>query len=119
MIDLKPYFDAARTADDEVQRVMNEMHTAFNEGTEDGKQKALDLRPSLDEVQQKADEANKLYISMRNAANVSSDAAKNFVPVPETNQEEIEKIALKRADFLALDAAARMKFIQGGGKVTE
>jgi hypothetical protein len=119
-IDLKPYFDSARSADDEVQRVMAEMNAAFGEGTPEGKQKALDQRPALDAAKQAAEAANALYVSMRDASSVSSGVARNFVPVQGT---EVGGAALpsemKRGDFLALQADERMKFIKGGGKVVD
>lgn len=119
-IDLKPYFDSAQAADEEVQRIMNEMQAAFEQGTEDGKQAALDLRPSLDEAKTKASDANALYISMRDAAATSSSAAKQFVPVNDT--AELSPAAgkmLSREAFIALDAAGRMKFIKDGGTVVD
>ena len=119
MLDLKPYFDAARAADDEVQRIMNEMNAAFLEGTEESNQKALDLRPTLDEAKKKAEDANALYLSMRNAANVSDGVAKNFVPVSDGSLPADQAREMKRGDFLALDAAGRMKFIKDGGKVVD
>lgn len=119
MIDLKPYFDAARAADEDVQRIMNEVHAHFEEGTEEGKQAALDLRPTLDEAKAKAEEANKLYLSMRDAAAVDSHAAKEFVPVSDNLPQVENKREMKRRDFLALDASARMQFIQGGGAVLD
>lgn len=119
-IDLKPYFDSAQAADEEVQRIMNEMHSAFEQGTEEGKQAALDLRPSLDEAKTKAADANALYISMRDAAATSSSAAKQFVPV--NDKAELSPAAgksLSREAFSALDAAARMQFIKAGGTVVD
>lgn len=119
MIDLKPYFDAAKAADEEVYRIMNEIHEHFNNGTEDGKQAALELRPTLDEAKAKADEANRLYISMRDAAANDSNAAREFVPVSDNLPQVDNKREMKREEFLALDASARMEFIKGGGIVLD
>jgi hypothetical protein len=120
-IDLKPYFDAAQKADEDVQRLMADMHASFNDGTEEGKAKALEMRPQLDAAKDKAVEANKLYISMRNAGNVGNEAARNFVPVVDTaaGEQEADKKEMKRADFELLDAKARMAHIQGGGTVVD
>lgn len=121
-VDLKPYFDAARTADDEVQRIMADMNAAFTEGTDEGKQRALDLRPALDAAKAKAQEANDLYISMRNASAQSGTAAREFVPVsnPDNlsggNQPQRE---MARNSFLALSAAEQMKFVKDGGSVVD
>jgi hypothetical protein len=122
-IDLKPYFESARAASDEVQRVMAEMNAAFSDGTDEGKQKALDLRPALDAAQKAAEEANALYISMRNASSETQDAAKNFVPAsmtrPEVGAAASAVKEMTRAEFTALDGAARMAFIRNGGKVID
>ena len=119
-IDLKPYFDSAQAADEEVQRIMNQMNAAFEKGTEEGKQEALDLRPALDEAKTKAADANTLYISMRDAASASSAAAKQFVPVnDQAAQNPGAGKSLTRDVFTALDAAARMKFIKDGGTLVD
>lgn len=119
MIDLKPYFDAARAADENVQKIMNDIHAHFEKGTDEGKQAALDLRPTLDEAKAKADEANKLYLSMRDAAAIDSKAAKDFVPANKDLSQVDNKREMKREEFLALDASARMEFIRGGGAVLD
>lgn len=118
-VDLKPYFDAARAADDEVQRIMGEMNAAFTEGTEDGKAKALELRPKLDEAKKKAEAANQLYLSMRDAASTSDGVAKNFIPAAEGAAQEGKSPSKTRAEFFAMNAAERMKFVKNGGKVVD
>jgi hypothetical protein len=119
-IDLKPYFDNAQKADEEVQRILNEMNAAFNDGTEEGRAKALELRPSLDEAKEKGKAANDLYISMRAAEQHTDGAAKQFVPVEDVSASAApEAKEMKREDFIALDSPARMKFIKGGGKVID
>ena len=117
-IDLKPYFDTAQKADEEVQRIMTEMHASFNGGTEEGQAKALEMRPQLDAAKSKAQAANDLYISMRNAAATSNNVARNYVPVAD-NLDDDPKAAkeMKRQDFEALDTEARMAFIKAGGKL--
>lgn len=118
MIDLKPYYDAARAADEEVQRIMDEMNAAFLEGTDEGKQRALDLRPALDEAKKSAKDANDLYLSLREAASQGSGAAREFVPVAENLGGQHAK-EMKRKEFLALEASARMKYIKAGGLVLD
>jgi hypothetical protein len=120
MPNLKPYYDAALAADAEVKRILNEMDTLFNDGTEDGKTKALELRPALDEAKNKAEQANKLYVSMRDASLENDNAAALFTspadPAAKSDQEQHPKV-IKRAEFDALDVAARMAFMKSGGKV--
>lgn len=123
MPNLKPYYDAALTADAEVKRVLNEMDTLFNDGTEDGKKKALELRPALDEAKNQAEQANQLYVSMRDASLVNDNAAALFTapvdPAAQSDQHAEGAKVINRAGFKALDPAARMAFIKAGGKVVE
>lgn len=119
MIDLKPYYDAARAADEEVQRIMDEMNAAFLEGSDEGKQRALDLRPALDEAKKSAKDANDLYLSLREAASQGSGAAREFVPVAAENLGGQQAKEMKRKEFLSLDASARMKYIKAGGLVLD
>ena len=121
-MDLKPYFDSARAADDEVQRVMAEMNTAFTDGTDAGKTKALELRPSLDAAKKKALEDNELYISMRNAVSVSDGVAKKFVPVNEAAAEIVKGAkpkTIKRQEYDAMSLVDRSNFIRDGGTVED
>ena len=116
-VNLKPYFDAAQTASDEVQRIMDEMDAAFSDGTPEGKTKALELRPTLDEAKVKAADANQLYVSMRDASGVSLSMAKHFVPADPDAVPGSEPKSMERAEFVKLDAEAQMKFMVDGGRV--
>ena len=122
MQNLKPYYDAALAADTEVKRIAQEIDTHFSDGTEDGKKKALELRPALDEAKSKAEQANTLYVSMRDASLVNDNAAALFTapvdPAAQNDQAEQPKV-MKRIEFNALSASARMAFIKSGGKVED
>ena len=123
MPNLKPVYDAALKADEEVKRILIEMDAAFAEGTEEGKLKALELRPALDEAKTKAEEANRLYASMRDASLVNDSMASLFsVPADSANTEEDQSTqpkSMKRNEFHALGPAARMTFMKAGGKVED
>lgn len=120
MLDLKPCFDAARAASDAVTVILTEMKTAFDEGTEEGKLKALELRPVLDEAKIKADEANQLYVSMRDAASATDNAAKLFVPVASAENPSAKNAKEMTLDaFQSLKPADRMAYIKDGGKIIE
>jgi hypothetical protein len=123
MPNLKPMYDAALAADAEVKRILNEMDAAFNEGTEESKQKAIELRPALDEAKAKAEEANKLYASMRDASLVNDNAAPLFSAPPDpainNDQEDKGPKVMKRADFNALHPKARLAFSKSGGTLEE
>jgi len=118
MTNLKPLYDAARAAEEKVRQIQQEMLDAFELGTEDGKQKALELRPALDEAKREADEANRLYISARDADAVDADAAaRKFVPVKSATGELAK--SLTRAEFEALSAADKMSFMLADGKIID
>ena len=120
MIDLKPYHDAVIAADAEVKEIASKINDSFLSETEEGKAKALELKPALDAAQKKYDEALGTYNSMP-AANRPSEVAKNFIPVDATTQGaegEAPKV-MNRAAFNALDQINRASFIKGGGKVID
>jgi hypothetical protein len=120
-MNLKPYLDAAVMADAEKQRLMNEIDAAFNLGTDEGEQTALELRPALDEAQAKAVEANKLYVSMRDAGQTSDEAALLFVPVsdPAAAASGDNPKVMNRQAFDGLAADEQAKFVKNGGRVEE
>jgi hypothetical protein len=121
MPNLKPYYDAAFKADEEVKRILAEMDTLFNDGTEEGKQKALQLRPALDEAQAEAKEANQLYTSMRDASLVNDSMASLFTtPADPASQarDESPKI-MKLSEFHALSPRERLAFAKSGGALEE
>ena len=122
MLDLKPYFDAVNAADAEVQQIANQIDELFREGSEENKLKALvDLRPALDEAQNKHAEACALYESMQKTTR-PNDVAKNFVPVTETDPgqpENSQPTVIKRADYDKLSLVDRAKFIRTGGTVED
>lgn len=117
-VNLKPYYDAAFAADAEVKRIMAEMDAAFNEGTEEGKTKALELRPKLDEAKKKAGEANQLYISMRDAASESERSASGNFVSGQADADDKGKV-MKRADFNKLSPKERMKFVRADGRLED
>ena len=122
MPNLKPYLDAARDADTEVRRILNEMDTLFNDGTEEGKKKALELRPALDTAKVNAQEANELYVSMRDASLVNDNAAPLFSapadPAAQSDQAQTPKV-MNRSAFDGLDVAEKAKFVNDGVKVVD
>lgn len=118
MQNLKPVLDAARAADEKVSQVMGEMLAAFEEGTEEGKARALEMRGALDQAKEEARTANDLYVSMRDAAAGEDDAARKFVPV-EGAKPENQAREISRAEYEALDYAERHAFLSAGGSIVE
>ena len=123
MPNLKPYYDAALKADEEVKRILNEMDAAFNEGTDEGQTKALELRPMLDGAKVKAEEANKLYASMRDASLVNDSMAALFTtpPDPAANDDQKDESpkVMKLSDFQTLIPKDRLAFVKAGGKIED
>lgn len=116
---LKTLYDAVKAADAEVARLQTEMLSAFELGTDEGKQKALDLRPQLDEARVKADEANMVYISARDADAVDPNAAaRRFVPVGDNSGNKTAK-TMSRAEFEQMSASDKMSFMLADGKISE
>lgn len=64
-LNLKPYFDAAQSADANVQAIAAKIDGHFTAGETD---QAMALKASLDEAKIKAKSANDLYLSMRDAS---------------------------------------------------
>ena len=122
MLDLKPYFDRINAAEEKVQRIAGEIDALFTEGTDESTQKALELRPALDEAQAEHGEAVKLYEAMQKA-NRPNDAAKNFVPVSTTQPDDAsggsQPSTIKRQDYDRLSLTERAKFIRSGGTVED
>jgi hypothetical protein len=120
MPNLKPYYDAALAADTEVKSIMSQMDAHFNDGTEDGKTKALELRPALDEAKKNAEQANALYVSMRDASLTGDNAAALFTspadPAAQSDQEETPKV-ISLAEYKKLAPKDRLAFAKSGGQI--
>ena len=78
MINLKQFFDAAQAADAAVTKIATEINALFEAGDTE---KALALRPKLDELKAKAKDASQMYLSMREASAGDGDPAQKFVPM--------------------------------------
>jgi hypothetical protein len=123
MPNLKPYLDAAIAADSEVKRILTEMDTLFNNGTDEGKEQALALRPALEKAKSNAESANMLYTSVRDASIVNDKIGALFSspadPGANSDQTGSNAKVMNRAAFAALDASARMNFMKSGGKLVD
>lgn len=105
-MDIKTFYDAANKADAEVKRIRGEIKAAFD--ANDTK-KAMDLRPALDEAKIKADDANALYVSMRDAGE-TNESGRKFTPVSDESlniglsSKEVANYSLIRAIRAAADS---------------
>ena len=122
MANLKPLLDAAQAADAAMVAIRDQILSLANEGTEESIKKANDLRPQLEQAKIKADEANHLYVTVRDASLVTDNAAPLFVapadPATQAGQGAAPK-AMKRDAFQALSPADRMAFARAGGRVDD
>ena len=121
MLNLKPYLEAAQAADTEKTRIANEIDALFNDGTAEGKKKALELRPALDEAKSQAEQANQMYVTMRDASLVNDNAAALFTPADPaaTDQKETDSKVMKVSEYRALSPRERLAFAQAGGKLED
>lgn len=121
MLNLKPYLEAAIAADAEKERIKHEINALFSDGTEEGKRKALELRPALDEARTKAEQANELYVSMRDASLVADNSAALFTPADPAaiDQKNSNSEVMKISDFRALPPSERLAFAKRGGKLED
>lgn len=119
-MDLKPLYDAVMESEATVAGIEREMLAAFEEGTEEGRAKALAMRPALDEAKNQAREANQAYVAMRDSDAAESGNARKFVPVPGAEKQAgQDKKRMTRADFDAMSAADRMSFMLSDGKLVD
>jgi HK97 family phage major capsid protein len=84
MIDLKKFYDAAVAASTAKTEKAMEINKLFDAGETE---KALAMKKELDDLTQKAKDAEELYLSMRDAAQ-GEDPAKRFVPADDRQKAE-------------------------------
>jgi hypothetical protein len=120
MVNLKPVYDAAVAADAKVSEIMAEMVAHLEENTEEGKQQALALRETLDAAKAEAKVANELYVQMRDAQVQTDESARKFVPVPGAEKQAGQvKQQITRAEYEAMPAMEKGKFLAAGGMVVD
>jgi HK97 family phage major capsid protein len=105
-MNLKKYFDAVNTAEARVQEIAAQIDEHFEA---DETEKALELKPQLDEAKAKAKAASELYLSMLNANFGGADPAQRFGPVGGTVQvilDEADQPFSKGEFFMAVKNAA-------------
>lgn len=123
MLDLKGPIDMLMAADAALKTKAAEIAALLSQGTEEATQQALALQGSLDALQ--ADYAAKkdLYEKLVKASSPDNDVAKLFVPAsttsPDNANEAKPKGVMTRKELAALDPSARMKFMRGGGTLTD
>lgn len=121
MSDLKTFLDAANAASDKVKAIKNEIETAFALNTDEGTNQALALRPKLEEAVAKANAADALYRTMRDASMLNVNEAPKFTPKSndDPDKEKSKSKVMKRSEFDALDHPQRYQFMAAGGKTVD
>ncbi len=120
MQNLKSVYDAVKAADEKVNQIAADMVAAFDEGTEEGKQKAFDMQPALKEAREEAGKLNDLYVSLKDAGGDVDGHARKFVPAGETPKAQAEDAKTKtRAEFEAMTHQERHQFFKDGGVLVE
>lgn len=89
-MDLKKYLDAVNTASARVQQIAAQIDEHFEAGETE---KALELRPTLDDAKLAYDKANHLYLSMVNAAPAGTDPAQRVMPGLQVIDDEADRLA--------------------------
>jgi len=114
-MNLKPYYDAAVTAETGVQTILNEMDALLQAGK---KAEALELREKLEQAKVTAKEANEIYTMLRDGTEATGKARK-FVPAGGAAAKTSTEKSTSRAVFEQMEPADRMAFIKAGGVVVD
>lgn len=101
MIDLGIYLNAVKEAEEEYQRITEEIETLLSSDSEMNRTKALAMRPALQAVRQRVRTTNEVYLEMREKASV------------------INSGRMRRMVFDLLDPVARSAFIRQGGSLID
>ena len=120
MDQFKLFHDRVLTAQGEVDSVRNAINQALALGTPEGEEQALTLEAMLDAAVANEKKWHDFYDKVIDSAKTKNPLAR-FVPVEgrEIPDEEKSEKVINRAGFDALDPAARTKFVNAGGKVTD
>jgi HK97 family phage major capsid protein len=109
MINLKQFYDAAQAAGAAVTKIANEINALFEAGETE---KALALRPKLDELKAKQKDADQMYVSMSASAQGGEDPKGKFMPVgdaaPQEPPKEMKDVLKSREYFNKFFDALKM-----------
>ena len=81
MTQFKNAYDLVNARSQKVKELALEIDAKLGQGSDEVVQEALDLRPALEEAEQKLNEAQDLYQQLQNSAQKADDAAFVFVLV--------------------------------------
>lgn len=121
-MDLKKYYDAAQAANQQVNKIADEIDVLFNAGKIE---EALAKRSELDKAKAAAKDANQLYLSMQDASQpTTGDPASRFVraggdPEPAHVKDLRKSQAYMDAFFKAMRAGVSPKSIITGASAAE
>jgi hypothetical protein len=101
---LTAVYQQYQQAEEEAQRIKHEMDAAYQLGNAAGKQREAELHPAWLAALKRAKERLDCYLALRDST---------FTPGISSSR------ILTRAQFEALDPAARMTFIKAGGHLID
>lgn len=120
MTQFKNAYDLVNARSQKVKELALEIDAKLGQGSDEAIQEALDLRPALEEAEQKLNEAQELYQQLQNSAKKADDVAALFVPVSEEAAKAAgESKTMNRQAFDALSPVEKVEFMKNGGQVTE
>jgi hypothetical protein len=108
MIDLTYYWNLATSAEEENQNLMSEAKMLLNSGIPSDQEKALAMRPSLEEARKKVEVTSATYRAVRDNTFCLNDLS-------DVTRDKI----INRAIFDKLDPQKRWDFMKQGGKVKD
>ncbi|MGI6260020.1 MAG: hypothetical protein ACOYKC_09210 [Anaerolineaceae bacterium] len=120
MTQFKNSYDLVNARSQKVKELALEIDAKLGQGSDEAIQEALDLRPALEEAEQKLNEAQELYQQLQNSAKKADDVAALFVPV----SDEAARVA-GESNVVSRDAWEKMSpkeqtaFVEKGGKVSK
>ena len=118
MTQFKNAYDLVNARSQKVNELALEIDAKLGQGSDEVVQEALDLRPALEEAEQKLNEAQELYQQLQDSAKKADDVAALFVPVSEEAAKvDSRKDTLTRQEYQALSAAEQIAFVNKGGKI--
>lgn len=120
MTQFKNSYDLVNARSQKVKELALEIDAKLGQGSDEAIQEALDLRPALEEAEQKLNEAQELYQQLQNSAKKADDVAALFVPVSaEAARVAGESNVISRDAWEEMTPKEQTAFVEKGGKVSK
>lgn len=120
MTQFKNSYDLVNARGQKVKELALEIDAKLGQGSDEAIQEALDLRPALEEAEQKLNEAQELYQQLQNSAKKADDVAALFVPVSaEAARVAGESNVISRDAWEEMTPKEQTAFVEKGGIVSK